>query len=285
MAFETYSVVEPNLLQMIVELSHHQDTTSSQFQSQWTLLYSALLLVERGLNNERQHALDLDLVLKCCNCGARLLQYPHLWVRMAACRFNSWFMLYSNFKQICGTPRLIDALDLSDLRLIFVATVDFLRQLCSSPEVGEVCDATTTSILNLLIALSSPLMRDAYKDSTCMQWDSSLMLKDEVTSAMYSLQMCTYGVLQNFSLRWIAAVARDFGESLDSFPQILGDLIVICRAGKVTDDNRQKISDDVIECLSACVSPESWQITVTEVGKHLRDLEYSSLGKRTRHHT
>ena len=111
------------------------------------------------------------------------------------------------------------------------------------------------------------------------------MLKDEVTSAMYSLQMCTYGVLQNFSLRWIAAVARDFGESLDSFPQILGDLIVICRAGKVTDDSRQKISDDVIECLSACVSPESWQITVTETGKHLRDLEYSSLGKRTRHHT
>ena len=285
MAFETYSVVEPNLLQMIVELSHHQDTTSSQFQSQWTLLYSALLLVERGLNNERQHVLDLELVLKCCNCGARLLQYPHLWVRMAACRFNSWFMLYSNIKQTCGTPRLIDALDLSDLRLIFVATVDFLRQLCSSPEVGEVCDATTTSILNLLIALSSPLMRDAYKDSTCMQWDSSLMLKDEVTSAMYSLQMSTCGVLQNFSLRWIAAVARDFGESLDSFPQILGDLIVICRAGKVTDDSRQKISDDVIECLSACVSPESWQITVTETGKHLRDLEYSSLGKRTRHHT
>jgi len=51
MAFETYSVVEPKILQMIIELAHYQDAASSQFQSQWTLLYSALLLVELGLNS------------------------------------------------------------------------------------------------------------------------------------------------------------------------------------------------------------------------------------------
>jgi hypothetical protein len=39
----------------------------------------------------------------------------------------------------------------------------------------------------------------------------------------------------------------------------------------------------VIECLSACVSSEPWQLTVTEVDKHLRILECSSLGKRIRH--
>jgi len=283
MAFETYSVVEPKILQMIIELAHYQDAASSQFQSQWTLLYSALLLVELGLNSAKQHVLDLDLVLKCCDCGARLLQYPHLWVQMAACRFNSRLMLYSNFKQICGTPRLIDMRDLADQRLLFLSTVDFLRQLCSSTEVGEVCDLTTTAILKLLVALSSLLIRDAYKDSTIKQWNSSLMFKDEVTSAMYSLKMSTCGSLQTFSLRWIAAVASDFGESLDSFPQILGDLVVICRARKSTDDNRQKLSDDVIECLSACVSSEPWQLTVTEVDKHLRILECSSLGKRIRH--
>lgn len=283
MAIETYSVVEPKILQMIIELAHYQDAASFQFQSQWTLLYSALLLVERGLNSAKQHVLDLDLVRKCCDCGARLLQYPHLWVQMAACRFNSQLLLYSNFKQICGTPRLIDVRDFADRRLLFLTTVDFLRQLCSSPEVGEVCDATTTSILKLLVALSSLLIRDAYKDSTIIQWNSSLMFKDEVTGAMYSLKMSKCGALQTFSLRWIAAVASDFGESLDSFPQILGDLVAICRARAITDDNKQKLSDDVIECLSACVSSEPWQFTVTEVDKHLRALECSSLGKRIRH--
>ncbi|MDA9766494.1 hypothetical protein N9D08_00510, partial [bacterium] len=107
-----------------------------------------------------------------------------------------------------------------------------------------------------------------------------------VTNKMHLLRMSMCRELQEFALKWMAALANEMKDVLKHYPEILRDFVAICRISRKGEKDISILASDLIDCFSTYVPTQIWVQIISSVDDdhHGPASCSTSLGKRDRNH-
>ena len=255
-AVQTYIQLQSDVMNTIITLA---DSTAAT-EVTWLLLYNYLALFEQGLAHDIEHSVSEEgMERKLCLSSLKLLRHDHIWVRTATCRVVYMFAFRSETQPSTVHRRAAHFLSMEDT---FHAVLDVLKRFRSWGTSKEVSAKTTFSILQTLVRVSAVLLLDASKrrvhDNGNYAQPTAQRFHNAVTNAMYTIRSSTEPSLQQFSMRWTAALVFDLADQLEQHFEIVCDLITLCQHRDGATDESIRISNDVLQCLSRSVPNEMW---------------------------
>jgi hypothetical protein len=287
LAAQIYIELRSEITKKIVSLS---DCDGSAVEGDWPLLYNALLIFEQGCEQGIDGTLDSVQAFNLSRVFITLLNHPHVWIKTTICRLLNLCVIHKYTKNRTEVQYIINSFPSECIHDTLIGIVNVLWQLHTSSSFTKTSEKTMSSIQRTLTVISAHLIQqersDFWQGNECSTEIFHLPLYGNfVTNKMHLLRMSMCRELQEFALKWMAALANEMKDVLKHYPEILRDFVAICRISRKGEKGIALLASDVIDCFSTYVPTQMWVQIISSVDDHHDPASYStSLGKRNRKH-
>ena len=287
LAAQIYIELRSEITKKIVSLS---DCDGSAVEGDWPLLYNALLIFEQGCEQGIDGTLDSVQAFNLSRVFITLLNHPHVWIKTTICRLLNLCVIHKYTKDRTEVQYIINSFPSECIHDTLIGIVNVLWQLHTSSSFTKTSEKTMSSIQRTLTVISAHLIQqersDFWQGNECSTEIFHLPLYGNfVTNKMHLLRMSMCRELQEFALKWMAALANEMKDVLKHYPEILRDFVAICRISRKGEKGIALLASDVIDCFSTYVPTQMWVQIISSVDDHHDPASYStSLGKRNRKH-